>query len=314
MMTASEGVTSSDAGHVVRALNRIGHIMSNNKSKKNRSQGRPQGFVPARLASIASAVDNGTYRADSMAAAVAFLELSDVRGRDLQQRTKLTKLPIYRMMQGAFREVEPENNLTMEHVEAFEIADLRDQAGVVIWNDDPGAETIGFTWTVGDGMLFVDLLSGRGSDYRNGRHAIVVPDGDWGMAVSLPIVEGEHGMEPSIKRYRLVVQVLRYLSATRDEETIVCAPSAPRDVETAAREAPRADARYEVRSVAEVRKARAGGSHAGSSPSYSFWRSGSTYVTKRGTLVERRGTWCCTDKPARESLERITGTTIRAAA
>lgn len=310
MMTASEGVTSSDAGHEVRALNRIGQVMSNNKSKKNnknRRQGRPKGFVPPRLADMKRAYTGDGVHITNMPQAVDYLDLIETLSSG--PRGWLLDRALYRMTAGAFTEACDELALDIAHARlSWTIDDLPVKSGVVVWE---GAKPFaGLAWEVDpvDGVRVLMLTSYAVSEETeaftfksNGE----MPD----FVLGMPDV-GDSELERRVMAMQTLTNVRAILAriiiggATKPSGDSQSESTGSTHSRTTQR-----DDRYEVRTMAECSAERANsarGGHAGWHLQHRSHTRG--YFRKNGTWVEpfTRG------KHLPERPRVITGTTVRA--
>lgn len=295
--------------------------MSNKKkntSKKNNRQGRPQGYVPPRLAHVKSEYEDGGVRIANMPAAVDYLDLMDMVG-GLTFTPRLLDLPIYRLTDAAFREAQDVLSLDIVSGDlGYAVKDLPSSAGVVLIDNPKRDGWCGFAWSVRDGLLFAEMLTSR----KGGTERIASVDATNELP-TVPMLSSTDtvvtyeatalptGVQPAFRLTRLLVHtvLLRLILGVevREETTV----GAVRGVANAS--SSKTLHHFEVLSTpeeTEIREERAGGTHA--SPSHSYWRKAHQRRLRNGEVATIPGTWCCTDKPRRAQRERITGTTVRA--
>ena len=120
-----------------------------NNTKKNRTtrtQGRPQGYVPPRLAQVKRDFDTSGVRVRNMPEAVDFLDLLNMLGATAA--TALLDRPIYRFTEAAFDEARDEIGERAFGDLRFQLADLPHSKGVVLWEDPEYGNYAGVAWEV----------------------------------------------------------------------------------------------------------------------------------------------------------------------
>ena len=293
----------------------MGKASSNKKNRKNNvKQGRPQGFLPPRLAETERRWVGGRFRADSMPEAVRFIELMNA-GQHLEQKIDLDQYAVFRFTEAAF-DAAHEHHVRVKNTPefGFDVSALPATKGVLLWDDPQVGNFCGLRWDVnGEGLLDIEMLSSihlRNPHMKAIFHEVNPRTSIRSISTTqLKILMPTGAVDAHAVAEALAITTLMRLAAG--------APSAfGRSVgtQTVVRDDHEASGRtaheYEVRTVAEdgaYRAERARGSHAGwklqfKSQTRGFFRKNGTWVegyVRGAHLPERR-------RP-------VVGTTIRPA-
>lgn len=281
--------------------------MSSKKStKKIRRQGRPQGFVPPRLADMKRAYTGDGVHITNMPQAVDYLDLIETLSSG--PRGWLLDRALYRMTAEAFTEACDELALDIAHCGlSWNTDDLPEKSGVVVWE---GAKPFaGFAWEVdpADGLRIAMLTSYAVPEQTEAflfKSNGAMPDFVLGMP---------DAGDSELERRGMAMQTLTNVRAILARIIIGGAskPSGdpqPESTGSTLSRVPHRDDRYEVRTLAECSTERAVSTDGGRAGWHLQHRSHTRgYFRKNGTWVEpfTRG------KHLPERPRVITGTTIR---
>lgn len=287
---------------------------SNSKKNRNRNrnQGRPQGFLPPRLAETERRWVGGRFRASSMPEAVRFIEVMNA-GNHLERKINLDAYAVFRFTEAAF-DAAHEHHVRVKDTPEFglDVSALPATKGVLLWDDPQVGNFCGLRWDVNkEGTLDIEMLSSI--HLRNPHMKAVFAEVDsqnpirsistTQLKILMPTgAVDAHAMAKAMAMttlMRLAAGAPSVFSRAEGSQTVI------RDDHEASGRVTR---EYEVRTVAEDGAHRAGGSggHAGWHLTHKSHTRG--HFRKNGTWVEGyvRGA----NLPERPRI--ITGTTIRA--
>ncbi|MBG9887118.1 hypothetical protein ABE10_11365 [Bacillus toyonensis] len=276
----------------------------NTRNKKNtRRQGRPQGYVPSRLAHVKAAYDGEGVELSTMRSAVEYVELMEIM-HGMRSGT-LTNPPLYRMTAAAFKEADSELTDAISSGElSWTLDDLVHNAGVVTWEDQK--PFVGFSWHVIDDSVFVQMMTSYNAGAENVLFHFEATEDmpDFKLAV---VTAGLSDPEVSLLGLRLLAVVRAILARLIIGGGSKVVEPLKLGAESAVRHASSKQGHlYEVRSVAECATGRPGsGGHAGWHLQHRSYTRG--FYRKNGTWVDGyvRG------KHLPERPRVVTGTTVR---